>query len=253
MPLIRGQTATELAKGAMVLDLGDLQRQAELLTKQAHERAEAIVDQARHERARILAGAAEQGRAEGFARGIEEGRRAGVEQALGVALAEHQHKLETIEANWSAALSEFSTERDALIQSATRDVIMLAITIAEKVTKRAIEQDPSIVTDQLAAALAVISRPTEVVIAVNPDDQPLTQRCLPGLLAAMSAIRHATIVDDKSVSRGGCVIRTRGDGSADDPGGGEVDARIETQLQRIVSALLPGQPSGDVPEHGAQP
>lgn len=249
MPLIRGNTATELAKSAVVLDLGDLQRQAELLHRQARERAEAVVDQARHERARILAGAAEQGRAEGYARGLEEGRRSGVEQALVMAVAEHQQKLEVIEASWSGALSEFAAERDALIQSATRDVINLAVLIAQRVIKRTIENDASVVQDQLAAALSVIVRPTEVAILIHPDDRPMTQRCLPGLLAAMSAIRHAEIQEDKSVARGGCVIRTRGDGSASDPGGGEVDARIATQLDRIVAALLPGPATGDVPEN----
>lgn len=248
MPLIKGITATELAKGAVVLDLGDLQRQAELLHRQARERAEAVVDQARHERARILAGAAEQGRAEGYARGLEEGRRTGVEQALTTAVAEHQLKLEAIEANWSGALAEFSAQRDALIQSATRDVITLGVMIAERVIKRVIEHDPAVVQDQLTAALGVIVRPTEVAIVIHPDDRPMTQRCLPGLLAAMSAIRHAEIVEDKSVTRGGCIVRTRGDGSAGDPGGGEVDARIATQVDRIVAALLPGPASGDVPE-----
>ncbi len=248
MPLIKGQTATELAKSAVVLDLGDLQRQAELLARQAREQAEAIIDQARHERARILAGAAEQGRAEGFARGVEEGRRTGVEQSLTTALAEHQQKLEAIEASWSTVLAEFAAQRDALIQAANREVVTLAIRIAERVIKRSVDMDPGVVADQVAAALGVIVRPTEVVISIHPDDRPIVERSLPGLLAAMSAIRHAEIMEDKSIARGGCVIRTRGNGSASDPGGGEVDARLATQLDRIVAALLPGPASGDVPE-----
>lgn len=239
MPLIKSNVADHLARSAIVLDLGDLQRQGALLIKQARDQAEAELAQARAGRARILAGASDQGRAEGFAKGLEEGRRKGVEDAYQAALNEHRQKLETLEANWSSVLAEFAAQREVLIQQATEDVVALALAIARRVIKRSIECDPNIVVDQVAAALAVVTRPTEVQIAVHPDDRPLVADALPGLLAALPMIRHAEVIEDKKAQRAGCVVRTRGDRVMNDVGGGEIDASIQTQIDRIVELLVP--------------
>lgn len=244
MALIKSTTAVSLMKDAVVLDLGDLRRQGEELVRRARIEAERIVAEARAERERILAGAREEGRAEGMAKGLEEGTRLGIEQAAAAAIADHHAQVEGLEGAWRAALGAFEAEREGLVQAATRDVIALALEVARRVVKRTVELDPGVVADQLRAVLGVVTRPTELVIAINPLDRALVERALPGLVAAMPAVRHAHLVDDPGVSRGGCVARTRGDAALGDAGGGEINADIPVQLDRIVEALLPGAAGG---------
>lgn len=249
MPLIRNSNAAFIARDAIVLDLGDLQEQGEEMLRSAKAEAAAIIAHARAERQRILAGAETEGFNQGLLRGHEQGQTKGREEALAAALIDHSAQLKQVEDSWLQALGEFSAVREDLVQGALRDVLRLAVTMAERITKRAIEVDPAIVNDQLAAVLAVVVRPTELVIRINPADRPLVEAALPRLLAAMPAIKHAQLTDDPLIDRGGCIARTRAGAQSHDAGGGEIDARIEVQLDRIIQTLLPNdpaaRPSGD--------
>jgi hypothetical protein len=73
MALIKHSNSRDIARDAVVLDLGDLQRQAALITRAAHDQAAAVLAEARAERERIVAGAAEAGRAAGFEEGWSRG------------------------------------------------------------------------------------------------------------------------------------------------------------------------------------
>ncbi len=249
MALIRNSNAATIARDAIVLDLGDLREQGERMVRAARAEAERVVAAAHAERARIISGAAEQGQADGYGKGLAAGRAEGREQAAASAIVEHRERLSKVEQAWTGALAEFESRRDDLLRGALQDVVRLAVTIAERVTKRAILIDPDGVRDQLAAVLAVVVRPTELVIRVHPEDRAVVSRALPGLMAAMPAIRHAEIVDDAAVGRGGCLATTRADADSGDAGGGEIDARISVQLARLVETLLPSPVLGG--EHGA--
>jgi flagellar biosynthesis/type III secretory pathway protein FliH len=241
MALIRHAQAERIARDAIVLDLGDVQRQAAQLMEQARRRAEEIVAEARAEREKILAGAGEKGRAEGLAKGTEEGRKAGAEQGRAAALAEWKGKLEQVEKRWVEALGSFERERDRMLTEARVDVLRLALLLSEKIVKRVVEVDPGIVGEQLQAVLALVARPTELLITINPGDRGAAEAALPGLMARFQSVRHVELVGDAKVSRGSCVARTRGRaGEGGAAGGGEIDAGIEGQLQRIAELLLPG-------------
>ncbi len=250
MALIKHSNAQSLARDAIVLDLGDLSRQGQRLIESARARADQIIAEARAERERIISGAAEEGRAAGMARGLEEGRRKGQEEGRASATTERRTQIEQIEKAWSVALAEFASQRDAMLCAAHVDVLRLATMIAQKVIKRAVASDPRIVEEQMRAVLATVTRPTELVIRVNPADLEVARESLPGLLAAFEAVRGATIDTDASLAPGSCVAMTRG-GSADQLGGGEIDASIDSQLQRIVEALLPGDSVGTDAAGGA--
>ena len=255
MALIRHAQAREIARDAIVLDLGDVQQQAAQLMEQARRRAEEIVAEANAERARLLAGAEEEGRAEGTAKGLAEGRAKGEEQGKGAALAEWKKKLEELDARWTAAVGGVEAQRDAMLTEARTDVLRLALMIAEKVVKRAIAVDPGVVVSQLEAVLGLIARPTELLVAINPEDRRTAEQALPSLLAKFQSVRHVELVEDAGLARGSCVARTRGgsgDGNgAGHGGGGEVDASIEAQLARIAEILLPGGETGGEDEEAA--
>ncbi len=233
MALIKHANAREMTREALVLDLADVQRQGQALFEQARRKADAILAEARAERERIAAGAADDGRREGLARGVAEGRETGAAAGREAALAEYRGRLEALAEGWGGALESFAQERGRALSQARRDILRLAAMIALKVTKRALTLDESIVALQLEAVLAVIVRPTQLVVLIHPEDRPVVESALPSLMARFPAVQHAELAEDASLERGSCVVRSR------DPSGGQIDASIGTQLDRIVTALLP--------------
>lgn len=245
MALIKQANARDFARDAIVLDLGDLQRQGTALVAQATRQAETILAQARAERERIVAGAAEQGHADGFVAGRAAGHQAGLEAGRAAALTEFKDRLSKLEAGWSAGLTEFGNHRDSLLRAAQQDVLRLAVRIAERVTKRVVKLDPQVAAAQLEALLAVIVRPTRLVIRIHPSDRGVIEAAMPRLMTIFAAARHIELVEDPTLSPGSCIAAMRSTEASDANGGGDqglggqIDASIETQLDRIVDALLP--------------
>jgi flagellar biosynthesis/type III secretory pathway protein FliH len=62
-----------------------------------------------------------------------------------------------------------------------------------------------------------------ITVLVHPDDLELVREAMDGLRATLGGIEHCEVQAERRVSRGGCVVRTPD---------GDVDARVETKLQR---------------------
>lgn len=230
MALIR--QADFSGRDAIVLDLGDVSRQAERIKAAARAEADRIAAAARDEREQILAGAAEEGRKQGFEQGMAAGKADGEKQAREQGLAEARPRLERLEQAWAEALGAFESRREEMLREARHDVLRLSVLMAEKVTKRAVSLSETVAADQLAAVLTMIVRPTRLVVAVHPDDEAGVRTAAPALVERFVAGSHVEFATDAAVAPGSCVVRT--------PGGGEIDASVQTQLDRIVEALLPG-------------
>ena len=73
---------------------------------------------------------------------------------------------------------------------------------------------------------------------VHPDDLELVRGAMGGLIAALGGIEHCEVQAERRVGRGGAIVRTPD---------GEVDARLETKLERareVVEAALRQRPDG---------
>jgi flagellar biosynthesis/type III secretory pathway protein FliH len=232
MALIRHANAKTMARDAIVLDLGDLAAQGELLKARARAEADQILERAKAERDRLYKGASEEGRREGLAKGEAEGRKQGLDAGRAEALAAERERLKKLDASWQAALTSFEAERDRMLLGARQEIVKLAAIVAEMVTKRAVSLEPDRVADQLGAILAMLAKPTRLTIAVHPDDEPLLKEALPSIATRLGSSSHVEFAPDPALDRGSCVARTSG--------GGIFDASIRTQLQRITDVLLPG-------------
>lgn len=245
MPLIRRADAEVIAKDAVVLNLGDLERQGERLECEARARAERIIAEANAERERLIADAHEKGFEEGRAAGHAEGRAAGLEEGRAQSMAELTPALQAMSERWTQALESFLQQRDQMLTEARTDVVRLAVMIAQRVTKRVIETDPGVVEGQMREALALLAARTTPRVIINPADEPLARQAIPALLARFDKTEHIELVTDPELVRGSCVVRT--------PTGGQIDASISTQLDRIVADLLPDDPPLDRAPPGAPP
>ncbi|MCA3005314.1 MAG: hypothetical protein LW650_09675 [Planctomycetaceae bacterium] len=254
MGLLKANQAQNAFKQAVALDLGDLRRQGEMVVAAAQRQASEVLAAAAAERKRLISDAARLGRTEGITDGLAEGHRLGAEQGRKAALAENAELLRRIESGWSAALAEFETRRTAMVADARRDLVRLAVLLAERITKRAVAADPSIVNAQLESVLTMVLRATRLIVRVHPDDKKLVAEALPGLMSRFTAVEHVELLTDPALGRGSCVARLADSQSGSGMGlGGELDASIATQLQRITEALLPDAPPAAPPASSAPP
>jgi len=230
MAVIRSAIAEEQTRSAIVLDLGDIQRQGDAMREEAEREAERIVAEARRERERLISDAREAGHEEGRVDGLEKGRAEGLEQGRAEAMESSRGEIERLTQSWQEALDAFESARDGLLVSARADVLRLALAIAERIVKRVVEASPDVVQEQIAEALALVLNPTRLIIRVHPEDRAAAEAVAPSLLKRFDGAAHCELVDDDTLSHGSCVVRTER---------GEVDARIETQLERVIGALAP--------------
>jgi flagellar assembly protein FliH len=230
MPLIKNANADSHTRSAVVLDLGDLRRQADAILADARAEARRICEDAEHEAQQLIDGAAERGHADGFQRGLAEGREQGVREGREETKEAFGERIEALVNAWSDALDRWHEKRAAMLLAAREDVLAFAFELARKVVLRQIEIDPLIVRDQLAESLALLSRPSRVRISLHPEDRPLVEEIMPAVTAKYAEIEHAELRDDPDVQRGGCVVATER---------GVIDATIDRQLERIARTILP--------------
>ncbi len=118
-----------------------------------------------------------------------------------------------------------------LESAAVSDVIRLAIEIARRVTKRLGEIDSHVMLGNVAEAMKLVSHASEVRIGVHPLQKQTIDCELPALKLQWPNLKHVAIVEDASLTPGGCRIFTAQ---------GQIDGDLNEQLNRIVSDLLPG-------------
>lgn len=177
------------------------------------------VAEARAEARRILADAnreAEELR-ERAARDARELREAAYEEGREAALAE-----------LNFILLEAHERRDAALSGAERDVLRLAVKLAEKIIGREVERDDAALADIVSAALRHARQQESLTVRVNPADLPRVQAHRERLDPSGRA-RFIDLVADPRVGHGGCVIEGES---------GTVDARLDTQLRVLERALL---------------
>ncbi|MAC19134.1 MAG: hypothetical protein CMJ23_05525 [Phycisphaerae bacterium] len=236
MPLIKNNRARELVNGAVVMNLGDVRKEANDLLDAARRDASEIVEAARLEAERLSAGAAERGYEDGRKRGEEEGRIAGREEGAlegaGVAEAAIAERLGGIADGWTQALDAFLAGREVLREETRRDLLRLSIAIAERVLGRLPAHDPGLVVGQVEAAMEMLTGATRLRIQVHPDDLPIIETHFREAKSTMLSAAEADIDfgTDEAIVRGGCVVSA---------GDGEVDARLDAQMSRIVEGLFP--------------
>lgn len=235
MPVIRNERAMHLTTRAIALKLEDVRAEAHGLIASAQAEVNDIHAQARGEaeqlRGEILERARAEGEKAGYEAGFEKGRTDVMEQILAEALEPHKELLEKLVPEWVEQITQFSDERERLLEDARRELLSLAIELARRVVRRSIELDETVCVDQVAEAIELLGRPSSLRITISPLDRVVLERALPGVLERARLTEGIDLVESDELERGDCVVSTAE---------GSVDSRIETQLARITDTLLPG-------------
>lgn len=175
---------------------------------------------------------ADQIRAHARDAGAAEGRAAGREAA--------RTEVEPALRALGAAARALQDLRDQVVAELEHDAVSLALALAEQIVAGAVEVAPERVVDVAAQALRRIHDRRTVTLVVNPFDLEAVNGSVAALQSQLGGIEHLHVQSDRRVGRGGVLARTEE---------GEIDARVETQLERarevVIAALHGEEPAGD--------
>jgi flagellar assembly protein FliH len=153
---------------------------------------------------------------EAYARGVADGQRAGEATA--------DERLEAVTTRVTSAVAELAAVRGALMRRSERDLVRLAVSMAERVLRREVDVDRELLVVMARVAIDRLGEHTAATIHLNPVDHDSV------------AARHAAelgksveLVADPSVPRGGCLVRSAF---------GTIDTGIDSQVKELSRALL---------------
>lgn len=207
------------------------QRRASEILASAHAQAER---QARETRAAAQAA----GEKAGHAEGVERARR----EAAEAALAEAREELERLRTALAAAVAGFEAGKRRLLAEAESGLIGLALAVARRVCKLTVAAGSDAALANARHVIELARNEADLVLQFHPREVEMMRAKLPELLRDIESAQHVEVAADDSVERGGCVLHGRG---------GRIDARIETQLDRLADVLLGREPSDGAPEANA--
>ena len=159
-----------------------------------------------------------------FENGFHQGEKAGMEIA--------EKKAEAIMRRYGDSLRDLGRYKAALYSQVEREVVKLAVEVAKKIVHREIQADPDIIQTLVKVALGRVSERSAVTVRVNPIDYNFLLDKHRGWVQEEGGGKEVTLVADKSVERGGCLVQTEC---------GDVDARIEEGFREVERAFFEGQ------------
>jgi flagellar assembly protein FliH len=229
MPLMKAKSTPRMRETSIVMDLSDLEHEASQLIARARNEATRIINEAKaiaerdalkiREDARIL------GQAAGLKAGIEEGRVAGHADST----KQYAQALLELTTRWSQTLDLLHQSMPTHAADAKTDLVRLALAIADRVTHQHALLNRQVAQATVEETLKMMGAARTVVLLVHPTEIETLENFLPDLLAKIRAIDSIELTPDDTITPGGCTVRF---------GSGQIDATIETQIQRIADELL---------------
>lgn len=231
----QAETMINLANDQSKLIIEGARLQAEKSVEKAKHQAEVILENAKKEAAGIVEDAQKQ-----IAVMLEETN----QQSITIKEQAHQDGLlagrqdavnvvrKELSDNLTQALlliNEIESERMQRLASSEPELLKLAVTIAEKIIGDEIKLDAIRQLQIVREALSRVTTANTVTIRIHSDDLPGVNENLALLQSSFSEPKPINVVEDCSIIKGSCFIETDH---------GNLDARIKSQLDRIMTELL---------------
>ncbi|MFG0260825.1 MAG: FliH/SctL family protein [Novipirellula sp. JB048] len=215
-PTDAARKVTGLA-GFNLEDLADVGRSR---LDECRKQVAAMLDQANQDAQRIRQQAHEKGYQEGLAKAAID-----VEQRV-------KSEAETLAADslqtLHTAVEQLHRVHEAWMQQYADSLTSIAIAAAEKVIRRQLQGDETILVRWADEALRSTRSATRLILAVHPETLANLGQVFDDLLASPDLPEQTTVEPDEAVARDAVVIRQPG---------GEIQAGLETQLQRLQDLL----------------
>ena len=157
---------------------------------------------------------------EAYNDGFAEGEKTGKERGL--------DEIKPVVESFVASIEEIAALKNNLYEGVEVEVADLIMAAVTKIVQRELELDREIVARVIKNALKEIAVQKEVLIRLNPKDYFYILDHKERLFVGSGDLKNIKFKEDDLVGIGGCLIES---------GRGEVDARIEKQLEKLEAAL----------------
>ena len=155
-----------------------------------------------------------------YKRGYQDGYRQGK--------AEGHLEAQKVIDNFATLIMDAVRQREILYEEAHSKILDMVINISRKVTFEAARVDPDITAQIISGAIKKLVDKSKIKVKVHQDHLPLLEQQIEQFRGDSTAIKELAIEADSRVRYGGCFIETPT---------GDIDARLESQIEIIAEAL----------------
>ena len=131
---------------------------------------------------------------------------------------------------------EIEQSLDIMWKECRDHAVELTMIIARKVVGTIADEYDELARQLAAKCMTFARDQIKVKILVNPQDAETVRQAEAELMSLAEGVKEIEIAERASVSRGGVVIETDS---------GQIDARLEEQLDAVIAALKPGWSAPD--------
>lgn len=135
-----------------------------------------------------------------------------------------------IQARSAEEMARAKIQVGQLIQDAEKEILELAIKVAEKIIGSDLARDPEVLVQICANAIQNTRAQKAMLLRVHPEDGKILREKRPRLMEAIGRTVDIAVRDDADIERGGCIIQTEY---------GTIDGQIRTQFEMLRNVLVP--------------
>lgn len=138
---------------------------------------------------------------------------------------EMERRLEDVLLRLRTTVDELGNLGPHAMRRADREMVHLAVAMAERIVRREVSAEPETLLDMARAAIERLGERVAAVVHLNPADLEAIVHDGSGRIGTLD------VVADSDLPRGGCMIRTNL---------GTIDAGIDAQMRELLRAMLAG-------------
>jgi flagellar assembly protein FliH len=213
----------------VVFNFDDLRQRGDAYVESVRKQVGEMLASAESEVAAMRKAAQELGFEQGQREGQQNANDAIEERARQIAEKTSAEGLATALPALRSVAESLALERDRWLAEWEATAVHLAAAIAERLLGRELQKNPDLALNLIREALGLAVGAPRIRVRLHPGDAALLGAQAAEVVRALAACGEAEVVPDNSLTRGGCLIDTQH---------GQIDARIETLLDRIAAQLL---------------
>ena len=122
--------------------------------------------------------------------------------------------------------NQIGRARVAALEERDRDIVEVALAIAQKIILREIEVDKQLIVRQVRQILGLLVNKTLVTLKVHPQDLHTLEPLHEALRGEFLDGDHLIIEEDEDIQPGGCLL---------EQAGLQLDARLQQQLETVAT------------------
>jgi flagellar assembly protein FliH len=226
--LLKANATRELGSN-VVFNYDNLHQQCDDYLKRINQQAATIITDANAQAEQIRAAALKDATQKGFSQGIENADEHIKKQTEENTRTQVGSQIQTIIPSVENVARLLENEKEKWISDWEGSVINLVLLIAEKIVRTKLDLNPELSQEMIRGALELAAGQRHITVTMNPVDVEILGDKSEEVVSVLAGCGQAEIRTDESISPGGCVIESRQ---------GTIDARLETQIERIAAELL---------------